>query len=99
MRLSELLHREVVTESGRKLGHVHDVRAEQRGDRLVITAVLVGRRALLEHFGLGIAAGQQGMKLRTASDAVAWDAVVRLGSGTVVVRDGTEARPTRTKTR
>jgi sporulation protein YlmC with PRC-barrel domain len=93
MRLSGLLHREVVTESGRRLGHVHDVRAEQHGDRLVITAVLVGRRALLEHFGLGIAAGKHGRKRRTAAAAVSWDAVVRLTSGTVVVRDGTEARP------
>jgi sporulation protein YlmC with PRC-barrel domain len=95
MRLSELLHREVVTESGRKLGHVHDVRAEQRGNRLVITAVLVGRRALLEHFGLGIGAGKHGTKLRTAAAVVPWDAVLRLGSGTIVVRDGTEARPVR----
>ena len=92
MRLSELLHREVVTESGRKLGHVHDVRAEQKGDRLLITAVLVGRRALLEHFGLGIADGKPGSKLRTASASVPWEAVVRLASGKVVVRDGTEAR-------
>jgi sporulation protein YlmC with PRC-barrel domain len=99
MRLSELLHREVVTESGRRLGHVHDVRAEQRGDRLMITAVLIGRRALLEHFGLGIAAGKHGTKLRTASAVVPWDAVVRLRAGTVVVRDGTEARPAGTTTR
>jgi sporulation protein YlmC with PRC-barrel domain len=95
MRLSELLHREVVTESGRQIGHVHDVRAEQRGDRLVITGVLVGRRALLEHFGLGIAAGKHATKLRTAAAVVPWDAVLRLGSGTIVVRDGTEARPAR----
>ena len=92
MRLSELLHREVVTESGRKLGHVHDVRAEQKGDRLLITAVLVGRRALLEHFGLGIGDGKQGSNLRTAAESVPWEAVVRLASGKVVVRDGTEAR-------
>jgi sporulation protein YlmC with PRC-barrel domain len=90
MRLSELLHRKVVTESGRKLGHVHDVRAEQRGERLVVTAVLVGRRAFLEHFGLGVSAGKQGTKLRTSADAVPWESVVRLSSGTLVVRDGTE---------
>jgi sporulation protein YlmC with PRC-barrel domain len=90
MRLSELLHRKVVTESGRNLGHVHDLRAEQRGDRLVLTAVLVGRRALLEHFGLGVGAGTQGTKLRTSAGSVPWDAVVRFSSRTIIVRDGTE---------
>jgi sporulation protein YlmC with PRC-barrel domain len=90
MRLSELLHRKVVTESGRNIGHVHDVRAEQRGDRLVVTEVLIGQRAFLEHFGLGASAGTQGTKLRTSAGSVPWDAVVRFSSGTLVVRDGTE---------
>ena len=90
MRLSELLHRKVVTESGRKLGHVHDLRAEQRGERLVVTSVLIGRRAYLEHFGLGVGAGKQGTKLRTSACSVPWGAVVRFSSGTLVVRDGTE---------
>jgi sporulation protein YlmC with PRC-barrel domain len=92
MRLSELLHRTVETESGRKLGHVHDVRAERRGDRLLITGVCVGRRALLEHFGIGLKHGQRGMKMRTAAQIVPWDAVVRLSSGKVIVADGTELR-------
>jgi sporulation protein YlmC with PRC-barrel domain len=90
MRLSELLHRKVVTESGRGLGHVHDLRAERRGDRLVVTALLIGWRAYLEHFGLGVRAGRQGTKLRTSAHAVPWDSVVRFSSGTLVVRDGTE---------
>jgi hypothetical protein len=77
---------------------VHDVRAELRGDRLMITSVLVGRRALLEHFGLGIGHGRQGRKLRTAAAEVPWDAVVRLASGKVVVQDGTEAGPDKAKT-
>jgi sporulation protein YlmC with PRC-barrel domain len=90
MRLSDLLHRKVVTESGRSLGHVHDLRAEQRGDRLFVTAILVGRRAFLQHFGVGVTAGRQGTKLRTSAGTVPWEAVVRFSSGTIVVRDGTE---------
>ena len=90
MRLSELLNRKVRTESGRKLGHVHDVRAQLRGDRLVVTGVIVGQHALLEHFGIGLAKGTTGTKLRTEADVVPWAAVVRLGPGTLVVRDGTE---------
>jgi sporulation protein YlmC with PRC-barrel domain len=90
MRLSDLLHRKVVTESGRSLGHVHDLRAEQRGDRLFVTAILVGRRAFLQHFGVGVTAGRQGTKLRASAGTVPWEAVVRFSSGTIVVRDGTE---------
>jgi sporulation protein YlmC with PRC-barrel domain len=91
MRLSELLHRELRTESGRTLGHVHDVRAEQRGDRLVITGVIVGRHALLEHFGIGLAPGQSGSNRRTSKGVVPWSAVVRVLGDAVIVRDGTEA--------
>jgi sporulation protein YlmC with PRC-barrel domain len=90
MRLSELLRRKVYTESGRELGHVHDVRAELRSDRLVITGVIVGRHALLEHFGLGLSKGTTGTKMRTTSNVVPWSAVVRFGGGSVIVRDGTE---------
>jgi sporulation protein YlmC with PRC-barrel domain len=90
MRLSELLHRELRTESGRTLGRVYDVRAEQRGDRLVVTGVIVGRHALLEHFGIGLAPGESGPKRRTEVGVVPWSAVVRLAGGAVIVRDGTE---------
>jgi sporulation protein YlmC with PRC-barrel domain len=90
MRLSELLERKVRTESGRELGHVQDVRAQIRGDRLVITGVIVGRHALLEHFGIGLSKRTSGTKMRTEASVVQWSAVVRLGKGTVIVRDGTE---------
>jgi sporulation protein YlmC with PRC-barrel domain len=90
MRLSELLHRQLRTESGRSLGHVHDVRAEQRGDRLVITGVIVGRHALLEHFGVGLGEGEGNPKRRTSTRVVPWSAVVRVVCDAVIVRDGTE---------
>jgi sporulation protein YlmC with PRC-barrel domain len=92
MLLSELLHREVETESGRRLGHVHDVRAERRNGSLVLTSLIVGRRALLEHFGIGLGSARGGTKLRTGACIVAWGAVVRLTSGKVIVEDGTELR-------
>jgi sporulation protein YlmC with PRC-barrel domain len=90
MRLSELLRRRIYTESGRELGHVHDVRAELHSDRLLITGVIVGRHALLEHFGIGLAKGTTSTKMRTDASVVPWSAVVRFGPGTVIVRDGTE---------
>jgi sporulation protein YlmC with PRC-barrel domain len=90
MRLSELLRHRVVTESGRTLGHVHDVRAVRRGDRCYVTGVVVGRHGLLEHFGLGLDSGRGGAKIRRAANVVPWEVVVRVASGKVVVRDGTE---------
>jgi sporulation protein YlmC with PRC-barrel domain len=92
MLLSELLHRKVETESGRSLGHVHDLRAERRNGSLVLTGLIVGRRALLEHFGVGLRSARTGTKLRTGADTVPWGAVVRLTSRKVVVEDGTELR-------
>jgi sporulation protein YlmC with PRC-barrel domain len=92
MLLSELLHRQVETESGRRLGHVHDVRAERRNGSLVLTSLIVGRRALLEHFGIGLGSMRTGTKLRTGANTLPWGAVVRLTSGKVVVEDGTELR-------
>jgi sporulation protein YlmC with PRC-barrel domain len=90
MRLSELLRRSVVTESGRKLGHVHDVRAVQRGERLLVIGIVVGQHGLLEHFCVGIGAGRRGTTVRHTENVVPWEAVVRVASGKVVVRDGTE---------
>ena len=90
MRLSVLLHRKVETESGRRLGHVHDVRAERRGGRLIVTSLLVGKHALLEHFGLGLGNARAGAKLRTGAGTVPWEDVLRVSSGKVVVKDGTE---------
>ncbi len=93
MRLSELLGRRVVTESGRRLGHLHDVRAVRRGDRLLVTGVVVGRHGVLEHFGLGVGRGRKGIKVRQTANVVPWEAVVRLSAGELVVRDGTELPP------
>ncbi len=90
MRLSELMTRKVVTESGRKLGHVHDVRATQRGSRLVVTGLLVGEHAFLEHFGFGMPHRQRGGKLHTKALVVPVSAVVRVAPDRVIVRDGTE---------
>jgi sporulation protein YlmC with PRC-barrel domain len=92
LRLSALLHRQVETESGRRLGHIHDVRARRQGDRLLITDLIVGKRALLEHFGVGLRSARTGTKLRTGADTIPWQAVTSLTSGRVIVKDGTELR-------
>ena len=39
-------------------------------------SLIVGRRALLEHFGIGLRGARTGTKLRTGADMVPWGAVV-----------------------
>ena len=43
MRLSVLLNRKVVSESGQRLGRVHDVRGELEGGRLRVTGLIAGK--------------------------------------------------------
>lgn len=88
MKLSDLLGREVRSESGQKLGRVHDVRAELRPRTLVVTGLVVGRLGVLERLGLG--APRSGMRIR-GHDVIAWKDVVRADRRGVVVRD--DARP------
>ena len=80
---SSMVGRVVETESGRRIGRCRDMRADLGRGRPRITELVVGRRGLLEHFGIGTPRGQ-------APDAVAWEAVVRVDGGRIVVRDGTE---------
>jgi sporulation protein YlmC with PRC-barrel domain len=86
MRLSDLLSLEVRTESGEKLGRVHDVRGELTTRSLTITGLIVGKFGLLERLGFG--APQSADRVRRR-DAVPWSAVVRADRRGVVVEDGT----------
>jgi sporulation protein YlmC with PRC-barrel domain len=87
MRLGELLGREVVTESGERLGRVHDVQGELEEGRLRVTALVAGAPGILERIGIG-AAGKGGARRakRHGHAAIAWERVVRVGRD-VVVRD------------
>ena len=87
MRLSDLLGVSVSTESGRRLGRVHDVRAELTSRTLNVTGLVVGEAGVLERLGLG--APTSTARLR-AHDVVPWSAVVRADRRGVVVREGTE---------
>jgi sporulation protein YlmC with PRC-barrel domain len=91
-RLSELLDREVVTESGRSLGRAFDVRGRWRGRDLEAIALVVGRRGFLERLGIGSSQGERKRHHKTwKHNTVPWDAVLRLQDGRIVVRDGTES--------
>ncbi len=86
MRLSELLSLDVRTESGDRLGRVHDLRAELSSRSLVVTGLVVGGLGVLERLGVG--APESGARLRTR-DVVPWSSVVRADRRGIVVRDGT----------
>jgi sporulation protein YlmC with PRC-barrel domain len=84
MTLSESLGLEVRTESGEKLGRVHDVRGELGERTLQVTGLVVGGLGLLERFGLG--APRSPARIR-ARDVVEWSRIVRIDRRGVIVRD------------
>jgi sporulation protein YlmC with PRC-barrel domain len=86
MKLSDLLSLEVRTESGEKVGRVHDVRGELTTRSLKITGLVVGKIGLLERLGVGAPESTDRIRPR---DAVPWTAVVRADRRGVVVKDGT----------
>ena len=87
MRLSELLNRKVVTESGRSLGRIHDVRGELVGGRLRVTGLAAGELGVLERFGIGTqGSGGPGRAKVHGHPIIPWERVVRVGAE-VVVRD------------
>lgn len=89
MRLSELLNRRVLTESGQSLGRVHDVRGELAGGRLRITGLSTGNRGILERYGVGTrGSGGPGRAKVHGHPVIPWERVVRVAS-TIVVRDET----------
>ncbi len=75
--LHEILGRRVVTQSGQKLGSIHEVEAERVGNELCITELLVGPEVWKVRLGLGG---------RAAVTRVPWKDVVALESP-VRVRD------------
>jgi sporulation protein YlmC with PRC-barrel domain len=87
--VSALLGLRVATESGERLGRVHDVRAELTPRTLKVTGLVVGRVGLLERLGFG--APGSGSRVR-GHDVVPWSAVIRADRRGVVVRDGTTIR-------
>jgi sporulation protein YlmC with PRC-barrel domain len=87
MRLSELLGREVISESGLRLGHVHEVRGELVEGRLRVIGFVAGRLGILERYGMGIhgSGGPRQAKVR-GHPIIPWERVARVGPK-VVLRD------------
>ena len=91
MRLSELLNRRVVSESGQQLGHVHDVRGELVEGRLQVTGLVAGELGILERYGVGThGSGGPGQAKVHGHPVIPWERVVRVGSE-IVIRDESPA--------
>ena len=83
IRASDLIGCRVLTESGEKLGRVHDLRAHSaEGDGgWLLMGIVVGSGGLLARFE-----GAEDEPVRTGH-VVPWEAVVALEDGMVTVRD------------
>jgi sporulation protein YlmC with PRC-barrel domain len=88
IRASDLLGSEVRTESGDRLGRVHDLRAHQDGGGWVLIGLVVGRGGLRARLGVG---GDEPVR---EGNVVPWEAVVALDDGRITVRDVIAAAPT-----
>ena len=86
MRLSDLLGLRVSTESGERLGRVHDVRGELTSKGVRVTGLVVGPLGVLERLGFG---DPRSRALARSKDIVRWSSIVRADRRGVVVRDGT----------
>ena len=87
MRLSELLNRKVVTESGHQLGRVHDIRGELSEGHLRVTGLVAGKLGILERYGIGThGSGGPGQAKVHGHPVIPWESVVRVGPN-VIVRD------------
>jgi sporulation protein YlmC with PRC-barrel domain len=84
--LTSLMGREIVTDQGRRLGDCHDVRAELTTSSLRVTALVVGTRGWLEHYGIGAQASASAQRVKD-KDTVPWSAVLRIDGDRIVVRD------------
>lgn len=83
IRASDLIGCLVCTESGEKLGRVHDLRAHRDASGgYLLMGLVVGRGGIFERLATG--ADEDPV---TTGDIVAWPAVTKLEEGRITVRD------------
>jgi hypothetical protein len=54
LRLDRVIGREVYAANKRRIGRLHEIRAERRGSTWVITEYVIGAAGLIERLGLGV---------------------------------------------
>ena len=81
IRASDLLGCELRTESGERLGHVHDLRAERADDGWRLSGLVVGRRGMLARL---VGTGADPL---IGGEVIGWEIVSRLEGGCIIVRE------------
>jgi hypothetical protein len=79
IRASDLLGCRVHAQSGRRVGRVHDLRAERGDDGYRLTALIVKRAGVLARFTGGATGVPRG------SDLVRWEAITNLADGHITI--------------
>ena len=87
IRATDLIGAEVRSESGERLGRVHDLRARRAGDGWALIGLVLGAGGMLARL-----AGAHGKALRVGR-VVPWEAIVGLEDGSVTVRDEVAEAP------
>jgi sporulation protein YlmC with PRC-barrel domain len=81
IRASDLLGCSVRTESGAKLGRVHDLRVERDGEDWRLAGLMVGRQGMLARL-----TGGKG-ETTHAGTIIPWESITSLQDGIVTVRN------------
>jgi sporulation protein YlmC with PRC-barrel domain len=89
IRASELIGAVVRSESGERLGRVHDLRAVSAPDGgWLLMGLVTGPKGVVARFQ-----GAQGEEAIRAGNVIPWEAIVRLEDDVVIVRDAVAAVP------
>jgi sporulation protein YlmC with PRC-barrel domain len=89
IRASDIIGARVLTESGDRLGRVHDLRAHGVGGEWRLMGLVVGAGGLAARLGGGAGADEP---IR-AGRVIPWEAIARLEDGSITVRDEVAALP------
>jgi sporulation protein YlmC with PRC-barrel domain len=81
---SDLIGCRVETDSGKRLGRVHDLRARAIDGEWELMGLVVGRRGIVARL-----IGDSGPDPLVRGDVIPWRAVAQLQDGLVIVREGT----------
>jgi sporulation protein YlmC with PRC-barrel domain len=88
IRASDLIGAVARTESGERLGRVHDLRAHSTPDGgWLLMGIVTGPKGLLARLEGG---GDEAIR---SGNIIPWEAIVRLEDGVVVVRDEVAEAP------
>jgi sporulation protein YlmC with PRC-barrel domain len=90
IRASDLTGCVVRTESGEKVGRVHDLRLQEgRGETWHLHGIVVGRSGMFKRLGIR---GARDSAPLIGGGLVAWEAITRIEEGVITIRDGSSAR-------